>query len=106
MVYRVAIIGHSQVPKSFMQAIEDVEVRIYRRPGARLAKFDVYEECQEPFNWHHEFNHIIFMGGSDKPSMSVEEKQKLLLNFNALRYVSLRRKNKMLFNHIHGFATP
>ena len=81
MVYRVAIIGHSQVPRNFIQAIDDVEVRIYRKPGARLAKFDVYEECQEPFNWHHEFNHIIFMGGIDKPSRSVEGKTKALAKF-------------------------
>ena len=93
MVYRVAIIGHSQVPKN-IQAIDDAEIRIYRKPGARLANFDEYEEYQELFNWHHEFNNIIFMGGSDKPSMSVEEIQKLLLNFDALRYVSLRRTNK------------
>ena len=96
MVYRVAIVGHSQVPKS-IQAIENVEVRIYRKPGARLANFENYEEFQELFNWQHDLN-IIFMGGSDKPSMPVEEIGKqlkaLAKYFVALRYVSLRRTNK------------
>ena len=58
MVYRVAIVGHSQVPKS-IQAIDGVETRIYRKPGARLAKFNEYEEYQELFNWQHDFNNII-----------------------------------------------
>ena len=71
MVYRVAIIGHSQVPKS-IQAIEDVEIRIYRKPGARLAKFDEYEEFQELFNWHHDLN-IVFIGGNDIPSMPAKD---------------------------------
>ena len=71
MVYRVAIIGHSQVPKS-IQAIPDVEIRIYRKSGARLGNFENYEEFQELFNWHNDLN-IIFLGGNDIPSMPAKD---------------------------------
>ena len=88
MVYRVAIIGHSQVPKSFMQAIgQDVQVRIYRRPGARLEKFDEYEEFEDVFHWQHDLN-IIFLGGNDIFHMPADDIAKQLIAL-AGRFVAL-----------------
>ena len=87
MVYRVAIIGHSQVPRNFIQAIDDVEIRIYRKPGARLARFEDYEEFEEVFNWHHDLN-IIFMGGNDIPQMSAGDIAQQLIAL-AGRFVAL-----------------
>ena len=86
MVYRVAIIGHSQVPKN-IQAIDDAEIRIYRKPGARLANFNEYEEFQELFDWHHDLN-IIFLGGNDIPSMSAGDIAQELIAL-ARRFVAL-----------------
>ena len=61
--YKVAILGHSQVPLNFPQ-IPEVELRIYRKSGAKLKHFDQYPEFQEIFIWSHKHN-IIFLGSND-----------------------------------------
>ena len=63
MSFRVAIIGHSQVPTSFL-AIPGIEIRIFRRSGAKLQYFSEYLEFQEVFTWPHDYN-IVFLGGND-----------------------------------------
>ena len=63
MVYKVAIVGHSQVPLHFPD-IPDVEVRIFRKSGAKLSDFHNYREFQQVFTWPHQHT-IIFMGGND-----------------------------------------
>ena len=61
MVYKVAILGHSQVPNDFPEIV-GVETRIFRRSGAKLKNF--YEVFEEVLEWNH--NHtIIFLGGND-----------------------------------------
>ena len=63
MVYKVAIVGHSQVPMQFPN-IPGVEVRIFRRPGAKLEAAYDYTEFRNAANWNH--NHtILFIGGND-----------------------------------------
>ena len=63
MVYKVAIVGHSQDPLHFPD-IPDVEVRIFRKSGARLNTIYDYSEFQQAFRWRHQHT-IIFMGGND-----------------------------------------
>lgn len=63
MAYRVAILGHSQVPRSIPMP-ESIQVRIFRRSGARLDLINDYEEFREFFSWEHEHN-VIFIGGND-----------------------------------------
>ena len=63
MSYRVAILGHSQVPLNF-PSIAGVETRIYRKSGAKLQRFGDYPEFTEVFSWPHDHN-IIFLGGND-----------------------------------------
>ena len=61
MVYKVAILGHSQVPRDFPE-IAGVETRIFRKSGAKLNNF--YDTFEDVLYWQH--NHtIIFLGGND-----------------------------------------
>ena len=63
MTFRVAIVGHSQVPTYFPE-LDDVEVRIFRRSGAKLFNFDQYEEFEDLFSWNPHLT-ITFLGGND-----------------------------------------
>ena len=79
MTYRVAIFGHSQLPRNFPN-IPGIETRVYRKPGAKLARVYDYPEFSEVFTWEHHHN-IIFLGGNDiglgpdapKPSVIVAQ---------------------------------
>ena len=63
MTYRVAIFGHSQLPRNF-PGIPGVELRLYCKPGAKLVRVYDYPEFAEVFTWDHHHN-IIFLGGND-----------------------------------------
>ena len=65
-MFRVALVGHSQVPVNYEYGYQDFPVRVYvyRRPGARIKdiRFDPV------FNsfWRHRFDlSILFIGGND-----------------------------------------
>ena len=62
MVFKVAIVGHSQVPTS-VPAFDGVEIRIFRRSGARLIHLE-----QSPLRDVFEYRPnlcIFYMGGND-----------------------------------------
>ena len=63
MIFRVAILGHSQVPQA-IPPIPGTDVRVFRVPEARLKKFEQYPKFQEALEWPHDLN-IVFLGGND-----------------------------------------
>ena len=65
-MYRVAIVGHSQVPRSFrVHSNPDIEIKIFRRPGGRISHID-----EPPLSDAFEYNPdlvFLFLGGNDIP---------------------------------------
>ena len=65
-MFRVAFIGHSQVPTRYEYQFQDANVRIYvyRKPGARIK--DLRLDPQFRSFWRHRFDvSFIFIGGND-----------------------------------------
>ena len=62
MTYRVAIFGHSQLPTSF-PGIPGTDIRLYRKPGAKLSRVYDYPDFAEVFTWSHHHN-VVFLGGN------------------------------------------
>ena len=65
-MFRVALIGHSQVPTSYEYGYQDFNVRVYvyRRPGARIK--DVRLDPIFRSFWRHRFDvTFVFIGGND-----------------------------------------
>ena len=63
MSYKVAILGHSQVPPIFPD-IPGTDIRVFRKPGAHLRLVHEYPDFSSVFSWEHHHN-IIFLGGND-----------------------------------------
>lgn len=53
-MFKVSIVGHSQVPYSLETGLENTELRIYRKPGARARSFFVEERLTEVLEWNHD----------------------------------------------------
>ena len=70
MSFKVAIVGHSQVPVSLAN-IEGTEIRIFRQGGAYIA--DIYSKphLNESFSWGQDLT-VLFIGGNDFPANSKE----------------------------------
>ena len=62
MVYKVAIVGHSQVPTN-IPAINSVEIKIFRQSGARLVHLQ-QSPLRDVFNYRPNLC-IFYMGGND-----------------------------------------
>lgn len=62
--YRVAIVGHCQVPRSLDVEIENTEVRIFRAPGAKVENFFSDDRMGQILLWKHELT-ILWMGSND-----------------------------------------
>ena len=62
-MYRVSLIGHSNVPRDGIEAF-GCEVRVYRSLGARAALFGENPVLQPVLGWQHELA-ILFLGSND-----------------------------------------
>ena len=65
-MFRVAFVGHSQVPLNYEYRVPEANVRIYvyRKPGARVR--DIRLDPQFRSFWNHRFDiSFIFIGGND-----------------------------------------
>ena len=70
MNFKVAIVGHSQVPVSIAN-IDGTEIRIFRQGGARIADIYAKPNLNESFSWGQDLT-VLFIGGNDFPANSGE----------------------------------
>ena len=89
-LFRVAIVGHSQIPFDFPD-ISRVALRIFRLPGGRLGDFEKDSIFKESFNWAHDLT-ILFIGGNDIPALSNELIVRKLIDL-VDRYKALGSRN-------------
>ena len=61
-MFKVAIVGHSQVPKDFKY--EGTEVRTYRAPGGKAVKFENDERLNKVLEWKHDLT-FLWIGSND-----------------------------------------
>ena len=77
-MYRVAILGHSLTPRE-LEVIPEVEIKIYRKPGARWSDLEAPEFREF---WQRDFDlAILVLGGNDlahEEQLVVREKAKVL----------------------------
>ena len=70
MTFKVAIVGHSQVPTS-IENIDGTEIRIFRQGGACIADIYSNPSLSESFSWGQDLT-ILFIGGNDFPANNRE----------------------------------
>lgn len=63
-MFRVAIVGHSQVPARLSEEVENTEIRIYRKPGARARNFEKEEKLNSVLEWKHDLT-VVWLGSND-----------------------------------------
>ena len=95
MVFRVALVGHSQVPTGYDYPVEGEEVRVYyyRLPGAKLD--DVKNHASFRTFWETTFDlTIVFIGGNDitvdvNPRFVADKYKQLLQRINGKDHASI-----------------
>ena len=101
MTYRVAIVGHSQVPKQLTVNDTNIKIDIFRRPGGCVTHFDespLRDVLDEKFDLV-----FLFLGGNDIVNYPLDCKpvsdalKEILLKLktitNELRFVLIERRN-------------
>lgn len=79
-MFKVAIVGHSQVPHRFDVEVENSEVRIYRARGARARNFFNDERLNRVLAWKHDLT-ILWIGSNDiSPTTQPRELTNIILN--------------------------
>ena len=61
-MFKVAIVGHSQVPRSL--SVENAEVRIFRAPGGKLENFHRDTRLNQVLSWPHNLTYL-WLGSND-----------------------------------------
>ena len=61
---RVAIVGHSQIPRNLDHHLADVEVKIFRAPGARASRFNITNKLMNVLEYEHDIT-ILWIGSND-----------------------------------------
>ena len=61
---RVAIVGHSQVPKELTVEKESVEVKIFRAPGGKIENFHTDSRLNGVLNYPHDLT-VLWLGSND-----------------------------------------
>ena len=91
-MFKVAIVGHSQVPRRFDVEVENSEVRIYRAPGARARNFFIDERLNQVLAWKHELT-ILWIGSNDiNPNTQPRELTDEILNIGKVIERNCRSK--------------
>ena len=63
-MFRVALLGHSQIPRRLDHHIEGVEVTIFRAPGGKVTNFLKDNRLNRILNFEHDLA-IIWLGSND-----------------------------------------
>ena len=61
---RVVIVGHSQLPRNLDHNLDDVEVKIFRAPGARASRFNTITKLKNVLEYSHDVT-ILWIGSND-----------------------------------------
>ena len=70
-MYKVALVGHSQIPRSLN--VNNVEVKIFRAPGGKLANFHRDSWLNQVLSWKHQLTYL-WLGSNDiNPASSTSE---------------------------------
>ena len=79
-MFKVAIVGHSQVPHRFDGEVENSEVRIYRSRGARARNFFNDGRLNQVLSWKHDLT-ILWIGSNDiSPTTQPRQLTDVILN--------------------------
>ncbi len=80
VMFKVAVVGHSQVPRRFDVEVENSEVRIYRAGGARARNFFNDERLNHVLAWRHDLT-FLWLGSNDiNPNTQPRELTDTILN--------------------------
>ena len=71
MSFKVAVVGHSQVPVR-IGSVDGAEIRVFRKPGGSIADIYRVPELSESFSYGQDLT-ILFIGGNDFPTNSREQ---------------------------------
>ena len=63
-MFKVAFVGHSQVPQDLEEELSGVEIRTFRVPGARADNFDQDSRLTPVLDWKHDFS-VLWLGSND-----------------------------------------
>ena len=70
-MYKVALVGHSQIPSNLN--VENVEVKIFRAPGGKIARFHRDSRLNKVLLWKHQLT-FLWLGSNDiTPTTSTGE---------------------------------
>lgn len=67
VLFRVALVGHSQLPvswPSYGEGDEAVEVRLFRSPGGKVGTFRHNRVLREVLEWPHDLT-VLWLGSND-----------------------------------------
>ena len=65
---KVAIVGHSQVPRNLN--VNNVDVKIFRAPGGRISSFHSDERVNAVLSWEHNLT-FVWLGSKDVVNSSI-----------------------------------
>ena len=80
-MYKVAVVGHSQIPNQISTRDTNVSIKVFRRQGARLEHIDELPFC-EIFNSQYDLL-VLFLGGNDIAAYP-EEAERIIHDLKAL----------------------
>lgn len=63
-MFKVALVGHSQIPVGFQSSEPNVEVRLFRAPGALVDGFNNNRRLTSVLQWPHDLT-ILWLGSND-----------------------------------------
>ena len=85
--YRVALVGHSQLPRELNVPYPGIELRIFRAPGARATNFESRARLRDALAWKHDLT-ILWIGSNDItthtiPNDLAHDIQAIITNFES-----------------------